>query len=114
MFAAVSISLLAFFMLPSDKPRFPLGIGAFFASVASTYITTNQLPGVDVLTLTDVVNGVGMATIFLTLLSSIFSQYLSGEETDKPMVRYFDRMCFLVIGLGFVSVNFFIAYTASL
>lgn len=120
MFAAVSISLLAFLVLPSDKSRFPFGIGAFFASVASTYVTTNQLPGVGVLTLTDVVNGVGMATIFLTLLSSIVSHYLyaaqlqDGEQVVKPLFKYFDRVVLLLIGCGYFATNFFIAYTASL
>jgi hypothetical protein len=45
--------------------RIGLGVGAFFASMASSYISLNELPGVGIRTLTDTVNGLAMVTIFL-------------------------------------------------
>ena len=44
-FSAVCLSLLAFFVSPSHtSPRFSIGVGAFFASIASIYVISSQIP----------------------------------------------------------------------
>ena len=113
LFSAVLISMLAFLVLPIDKPRFALGIGAFFAAVAATYITKSQLPGVGIVTLSDVINGIGLTTIFLTLLSSIIALYLYGRKNQKKLSRTMDKLSLIIILIGYLAVNISIAVAAS-
>ena len=113
LFSAVLISLLVFFVLPIDKPRFALGIGAFFAAVAATYITKSQLPGVGIITLSDMINGIGLTTIFLTLLSSIIALYLYDKKKQKRLAGLMDKLSFIIILVGYVTVNITIALAAS-
>ena len=113
LFSAVMIALLAFFVLPIDKPRFALGIGAFFAAVAATYITKSQLPGVGIITLSDIINGIGLTTIFLTLLSSIVALFLYDKKKQKKLAGMMDKLSFIIILVGYVTVNITIALAAS-
>ena len=113
LFSAVMISLLAFFVLPIDTPRFALGIGAFFAAVAATYITKSQLPGVGIITLTDMISGIGLTTVFLTLLSSIIALYLYDKKKQMKLARIMDKLAFIIILVGYVTVNITIALAAS-
>lgn len=70
-FSAVCLSLLAFFVSPAHtSPRFSLGIGAFFASIASIYVISSPIPLASGFTLTDLVTATSVITIFLTLLTS--------------------------------------------
>ena len=113
LFSAVMISMLAFFVLPIDKPRFALGIGAFFAAVAATYITKSQLPGIGIVTLSDFINGIGLITIFLTLVSSIIALYLYERKNQKNLSRTLDKLAFVTILAGYTAVNIIIALVAS-
>ena len=67
LFASVAIAFLAFALGPLSGERVSLGVGAFFASVASGYLNLGSLPDVGLVTMIDMVNGFGMVTIFFTL-----------------------------------------------
>jgi hypothetical protein len=112
--ASVAIAFLAFWFTPGGGDRIGLGVGAFFASVASSYISLNELPGVGIRTLTDMVNGLAMVTIFLTLLGSILSNYLERHEVNRHLVGRMDKVSLFVFVIGFCVINIVIARTATL
>jgi hypothetical protein len=70
LFASVVVALIAFFIDPTYAPRFGIGVGALFAAIANTYVTSSLVPDTGVLTLADMVNQVGILTISLSLLQS--------------------------------------------
>jgi hypothetical protein len=113
LFASVAIALLVFFISPKGDGRIGLGIGAFFAAVASSYVTTNELPGTGILTLSDLVNILGMATIFLSVLCSII--VIKTAENDKNLVlaKILDRISLGVFIVGYILANIVIAQVAS-
>lgn len=113
LFASVTIAFLAFSFGPRSGERVSLGVGAFFASVASSYINLNQLPDVGIVTLVDMVNGLAMMTIFLTLLGTLISSRMA-VATSESSARVFDRASLLIFLLGFFIVNVVIALTASI
>jgi hypothetical protein len=112
LFASVAIALLAFILGTSSKERFGLGVGAFFASVGSSYINLNQLPGVGMVTLIDMANGLAMATIFLTLLGSALSSRITNDDAQHDIAQMFDRFSLVIFITGFVSVNLLMAILA--
>lgn len=114
LFASVAVALLAFFMNPSIEQRVGLGIGAFFASVASSYVTTTQLPGVGILTFSDIVNILGMTTIFLSVLCSIVAMHFAEGRKHLEIVGLFDRVSLVVMAVGYIGTNIVIARIASL
>jgi|CXWL01.1.fsa_nt_gi hypothetical protein len=106
LFAAVSIALLAFFIKPTDvDPRFGLGVGGFFGAVANTLIAASLVPDSGTLTLMDLVNGVGMVTIFLTLVQSTISLHLYDVRERTALSKLFDRVSLWVFVAGFVVIN---------
>ena len=113
LFASVTIAFLAFLFGPRSGERVSLGIGAFFASVASSYINLNQLPDVGVVTLVDMANGLAMATIFLTLLGTLISSRMA-ITTSESSARIFDRVSLFMFVLGFFAVNVVMALAASI
>ncbi len=114
LFAAVAIAFLAYLLAPASGDRIGLGVGAFFAAVANSYINLAELPGVGRVTLTDMVNGIGMITILLTLFGTILSSYLAEREGDGVSARFFDRSSLLVFVIGFTVTNVVIAFFAAL
>ncbi len=113
LFASVTIALLAFLFGPLSDERVSLGIGAFFASVASSYINLTQLPDVGVVTLIDMANGFAMITIFLTLLGTFISSRMA-MRTSESSARVFDRVSLFVFSVGFFAVNVVMALAASI
>ena len=114
LFASVAIALLVFFMNPAGGGRVGLGIGAFFASVASSYVTTTQLPGVGILTLTDMINNMGMLTILLSVFCSVVAMHIARDKKHIELARLFDRVSLLVFVTGYGIANILIAQIASL
>jgi hypothetical protein len=112
LFASVAIALLVFFIKPTYiDPRFGLGVGAFFAAIGNNIFLVTLLPAADRVTLTDMVNLVGLVTIFLTLVQSTISLHLC--DTGKwRLSRYFDRLCFSIFVLGFLTVNLLLPFAA--
>lgn len=113
LFASVAIAFLAFFFTPTSGERIRLGVGAFFASVASSYVNLGQLPGVSMVTMTDMMNGIAMATIFLTLWSSVISARLASNEDYMEASKKLDIMMLSIFVIGFVGANVVIAQAAS-
>ncbi|MFW2372653.1 MAG: hypothetical protein ACN4GM_05980 [Gammaproteobacteria bacterium] len=114
LFASVAIAFLVFFMNPAGEGRVGLGIGAFFAAVASSYVTTTELPGVGILTLSDMVNIMGMVTIFLSVFGSVIVMHIAKDEMQIELARLFDRVSLLVFVAGYGIANILIAQVASL
>lgn len=113
LFAAVAIAMLVFFIKPTDvDPRFGLGVGAFFAAIANTYIVSSLLPDSGTMTLTDMVNGIGMGVIFLTLVQSTISLYLYDRRGMEALSKLFDQVSFGVLGLIFIVINIAIPLVA--
>ncbi|WP_286267454.1 hypothetical protein [Thalassotalea atypica] len=113
LFASVAIALLAFILGSSAKERFSLGVGAFFASVGSSYMNMNHLPGVGIVTLIDMANGLTMGTIFLTLLGSALSSGIASNENQQSIAKLFNRVSLIFFIGGFVSVHLLMALIAA-
>ncbi len=109
LFAAAAIALLAFFIKPTDvDPRFGLGVGGFFGAVANTLLSASLVPDSGILTLMDMVNGVGAITIFLTLVESTISLYLYDIRGEVALSRAFDRVALIIFAVGFTVINLLI------
>lgn len=113
LFASVAIAFLAFILASSSGQRFGLGVGAFFAAVGSSYVNLGELPGVGLVTLIDMANGLAMVTIFLTLLGSALSSRIANSESQLGIAQSFDRVSLALFVTGFVSVNVIMALLAS-
>jgi len=113
LFASVAIAFLAFILGSTSGQRFGLGVGAFFASVGSSYVNLSELPGVGMVTLIDMANGLAMVTIFLTLLGSTLSSRIARGESQLDVAQAFDRISLALFVIGFVSVNVVMALLAS-
>ncbi len=114
LFASVAIAFLAFFYHPTSGDRIGLGVGAFFAAVASSYISMTELPGSGLRTMTDMINGLGTATIALTLLGTIVSMRIADKGGQEPLARKIDRLSLYVFVPGYVLVNAVVALAASI
>jgi hypothetical protein len=109
LFAAAAIALLPFFIKPTQvDPRFGLGVGGFFGAVANTLLSASLVPDSGILTLMDMVNGVGAITIFLTLVQSTISLHLYDTLGEEALSRAFDRLSFVVFAAGFAVINLLI------
>lgn len=113
LFASVAIALLVFLMDPKGDGRVGLGIGAFFASVASSYVTSNELPGMGIQTLSDLVNILGMVTIFLSVLCSIIVMKIARNDDKIELARIFDRLSLTIFLVGYIISNIVIAKLAN-
>lgn len=108
LFVATAIAFLALFVRPIDlDPRFGLGVGAIFASVASEYVVTSSLPDTSVLTLADVLHILAFVFIFLTLAESTLSLklYNGGDEGGKERSRKLDRWSFATLLVAYVALS---------
>jgi len=114
LFASVAIALLVFFMNPQGDGRVGLGIGAFFAAVASSYITSSELPGIGILTLSDLVNILGMLTIFLSVLCSIIVMKIAEDDKQLRLAKLFDKISLGIFLAGYIVANIVVAQFASI
>ncbi|MEK6281253.1 MAG: hypothetical protein AABN95_12950 [Acidobacteriota bacterium] len=115
LFAAVGVALIAFFIKPTDvDPRFGLGVGALGAVIVNTYVTSSLVPDTGVMTLADIVNHVGIVTIFLSLLQSAISLYLYEKKGKKTLSRLFDRVSFVIFLAGYSVINLVLPWAATL
>ena len=106
LFASVAIALIVFFIRPTHvDPRFGLGVGAAFASITNNILVVASVPTVDRFTLTAMVNSVGLATIFMTLVESAISLYLLDTLGREKLYRLLDRCSFVVFLVGYVTLN---------
>ena len=115
LFGAVGVALLVFFIKPTDvDPRFGLGVGALFAVIANAYVTSSLVPDIGTMTLADMVNIVGIVTIFLALLQSTISLYLYDIKGKEAVSRMFDRISFVVLLAGYLAINLALPLAAAL
>ncbi|MFI5155396.1 MAG: hypothetical protein ACHQEM_04395 [Chitinophagales bacterium] len=115
LFVAVSVAILAFFIKPTDiDPRFGLGVGALFAAVANSYITSSMLPNTGVMSLADILNVMGTITILLTLVESTVSLFLYDRRGRKMLSNRFDRLSFFIILPAYILLNTAMAWAAAL
>ena len=112
LFASVAIAFLVFFMNPQGDGRIGLGIGAFFAAVASSYVTTTELPGIGILTLSDLVNILGMVTIFMSVLCSIIVMKIAENNNQLRLAKIFDRLSLVIFLAGYSIANIVVALSA--
>ncbi|MBI4522294.1 MAG: hypothetical protein HY695_00605 [Deltaproteobacteria bacterium] len=108
LFVSVAIALVAFFIKPIHvDPRFGLGVGAVFAAIGNVIYIGAFLPRADQVTLTDMVNGTGLVTIFLSLVQSTVSLYIFDTKGREKLSRLFDRVSFTVsLPVTYLSVWF--------
>jgi hypothetical protein len=109
----VAIALLVFFMNPRGDGRVGLGIGAFFAAVASSYVTSSELPGIGILTLSDLVNILGMSTIIFSVLCSIIVMKIAEVEKNLRLAKIFDKLSLVIFLTGYIIANIIVAQAAS-
>ncbi len=106
LYVAVAVAILAFFIKPTDiDPRFGLGVGALFAAVANSYITSSMLPNTGVMSLADVINVMGTVTILVTLIESTISLYLYDMKGKKQLSNRFDKISFYIIMTVYTALN---------
>lgn len=103
MFITTFISFLAFFINPMDlDPRFGVGVGAFFAAVASQYVVASALPDTDVTTLVDLLSMWSIFFIFLTIAESTVSLFFAHNEKNKISLLI-DRISFVLMPLVYLG-----------
>ena len=106
LYVAVIIASLACFIKPTDvDPRFGLGVGALFAAVANSYLVSSFVPDTGELALADIVNGLGILTILVTLVESTVSLYLYDRCGEQELSRRLDRVSFIIVVVGFIAAN---------
>ncbi|MBA3256525.1 MAG: hypothetical protein H0T64_07725 [Pyrinomonadaceae bacterium] len=115
LYVAVGVALIAFFIKPTDvDPRFGLGVGALGAVLVNTYVTSSLVPDTGVMTLADIVNHVGIVTIFLSLMESAISLYLYERRGKKLLSRLFDKVSFVIFFAGYLVINLVLPWSATL
>jgi hypothetical protein len=95
-------------------PRFGVGVGAFFAGVASAYLTAGKVPQTSAFGLADFVNGSSLILILLTVLTSAMSLGIHRVHGCETMARRFDLYALAVFLIGVIILNVSVAITASI
>lgn len=113
LFTSVAIAFIAFYIKPIHvDPRFGLGVGALFAAIGNSIYVGPLLPRAGEVTLTDMINLVGLITIFLTLVQSTISLYLFDTLGLEKLSRFFDKVSFAAFLLGYTAINLVLPFAA--
>jgi len=113
LFVSIAIAFIVFFIKPIFvEPRFGLGVGAVFAAVGNNIYVGSILPPGGGTTLIAMVNAVGLATIFLTLVQSAISLYILDGMGQEKLRLFFDKMSFVVLFVGCAVVNLMLPLAA--
>jgi hypothetical protein len=114
LFVATTIAMLALFVKPTHvDPRFGLGVGALFAAVANSYVTSTLVPDTGISTLADMVNDVSIVTVLFTIVQSTISLYVLDTCENAALTRLFDRTSFVILFVGYVVLNLALPWAAS-
>ena len=113
-FSSVAIAFLAFFISPEFAgARISVGVGSYFAAVASTYVISGQIPQSNAMGLADFVTSASLITIFLTLLTTVLSVHIFTRLSEPALSQRLDRMAQIVFVGGYVIMNVVVAGAAS-
>lgn len=105
LFSATLIALVAFFIKPTEvDPRFGLGVGGFFGAVANALLSDNFVGQADSLSFIDIINAVGLVTIFLSIVESTLALYLYDIRGNRALSRQLDLLSALILGGGFITL----------
>lgn len=106
LFVSVAISFIVFFIKPRYvDPRFGLGVGAVFAAVGNNIYVGAILPVAGGITLSALVNSIGLGTIFLTMVESTIALYIEDTLGLERLRMLLDRVSIVVFILGYTVVN---------
>jgi len=112
MYSAVLIAILGFFFVPTDSNRISLSIGGFFGAVASMLVYTTAIPQVGMITLMDMINSVGLITVFLTAVQSTMALHLYELWKNATLSRWFDRISLAIFSIGYLVINIWVPMVA--
>jgi len=113
LFASIAIAFIAFLIKPIHvDPRFGLGVGAFFAAIGNNIFIGTILPQAERVSLAGMVNGIGLVTIFLTLVQSAISLYIFDTMGRRMLSRFFDKVSFAVFLIGYAVVSLMLIFAA--
>lgn len=113
LFVAVAAAMLGFFFRPNYAPRFIVGIGALFASVANYYNILSMQPIVGFVTLADSINLIGILSILLSLIQSSISLHMYDNLGKKKQSRRFDKYSVVTFIFCYIFINWWIFEIAS-
>ncbi len=101
---SVAVALLACFIKPIHvDPRFGLGVGALFASVANSYLVGTYVPEGSEFSLADAINLLGIGTILISLTQSTISLWIYESLGNQRLSRRFDWVSFWTILTAFLA-----------
>jgi hypothetical protein len=113
LFVAVGIALVSIAVRPTDlDPRFGLPVGAMFASIASQYVVASILPDSAEFTLADQLHVLAVGVIFMTLLESVVSLFLTYADLQH-VARRMDGLFLMVSVVATVLAVFQLVANAS-
>lgn len=113
LFAAILVAMLSFFIKPVHvDPRFGLSVGGFFGAVANMLLGASLVPESGTLTLMDMVNGMGILIIFITLIQSITSLYIYDTLQNIKLSKLLDVISFIILMTGAIIINVLIPFMA--
>jgi len=112
LFAAVLIPMIGFFTTPTH--RLNVAVGGFFAAVATTYVTSTIVPDTGIATMADMIDGIGIVIIAITILQTIISQHIFEKQKQEDFSDAFDYVTFVLLFCVFVWLNIAIPLAASL
>ena len=111
--ASVAVALIACLVSAEHTdPRFALGIGGFFAAVASTYIMAQKVPESGVMGLSDYVMSFSLITILMTLLTSAMSVHIFNRLNQRALAQKLDRAVLVILVVGYLLFNVSVAGVA--
>jgi len=112
LFVAVGIALVSIAIRPTDlDPRFVLPVGAMFASIASQYVISSVLPDSADFTLADQLHVLAVGVIFLTLLESVISLFLTYADRQGA-ARRLDAISIVLLAVATTTAVFWLVATA--
>jgi hypothetical protein len=106
LWVAVALALLSLFILPSEtSPRFGFAASAVFASVGAMYSMNASLPPTTAFTVAERVNMLALASVFLSLTSTVYSCHKFKTTGNLPRSLKFDRRAVIAILIFFLFSN---------
>jgi hypothetical protein len=113
MYVAFFIAYICFFIHTSSvDSRFGLGVGSLFSAIGNKYIIDSSLPETTSFTLVDILHGITLLFIFITITSSVYAVKLVKENKIKETNR-FDRIMAFVVLIAYIILNTWFILNAS-